>query len=87
MGFFSRLAAKAAGVVAGVTRLAVTTPTVDVDSMVQSSVDGLTTYLNIDNLKIILLAGVGVTVGFFIFWFAWRFIKRKISGAMKKGTM
>lgn len=39
------------------------------------------------NLQTILFAALGVTAGLGIFWFAYRFIKRKVVGAMKKGTI
>lgn len=40
-----------------------------------------------DNLAVILVAALGLTVGPFICWFAYRFIKRKVAGAMKKGSI
>lgn len=39
------------------------------------------------NLSTILVAALSVTVGLAIAWFAFRFIKRKISGAMKSGRL
>lgn len=39
------------------------------------------------NLSTILIAALSVTVGLAIAWFAFRFIKRKISGAMKSGRL
>lgn len=40
-----------------------------------------------DNLATILVAALGLTVGLAIAWFAYRFIKGKVAGAMKKGTI
>lgn len=40
-----------------------------------------------DNLAVILVAALGSTVGLAIAWFAYRFIKRKVAGAMKKGSI
>lgn len=39
------------------------------------------------NLGTILVSALGVTAGLAIAWFAYRFIVRKVSGAMKKGKM
>ena len=39
------------------------------------------------NLATILVAALGLTAGLAIAWFAYRFIKRKVAGAMKKGTI
>lgn len=39
------------------------------------------------NLGTILVAALGVTAALAIAWFAYRFIVRKVSGAMKKGKM
>ena len=39
------------------------------------------------NLATVLLAALGITAGLAIAWFAYRFIVRKVSGAMKKGKM
>ena len=39
------------------------------------------------NLATILIAALGITVGLAIAWFAYRFIVRKVSGAMKKGKI
>lgn len=39
------------------------------------------------NLATVLLAALGITAGLAIAWFAYRFIIRKVSGAMKKGKM
>lgn len=39
------------------------------------------------NLATILVAALGLTAALAIAWFAYRFIKRKVSGAMKKGSI
>lgn len=40
-----------------------------------------------DNLATILVAALGLTATLAIAWFAYRFIKRKVAGAMKKGSI
>lgn len=35
----------------------------------------------------VLVAALGITAGLAIAWFAYRFIVRKVSGALKKGKM
>jgi ABC-type multidrug transport system fused ATPase/permease subunit len=39
------------------------------------------------NLGTILVAALGITAGLAIAWFAYRFIVRKVSGAMKRGKL
>lgn len=39
------------------------------------------------NLATILVAALGITAALAIAWFAYRFIVRKTSGAMKKGKL
>lgn len=39
------------------------------------------------NLGTILVAALGITAGLAIAWFAYRFIVRKVSGAMKHGKL
>lgn len=39
------------------------------------------------NLATVLLAALGISAGLAIAWFAYRFVVRKVSGAMKKGKM
>lgn len=38
-------------------------------------------------LSTVLVAALGVTVALVIGWFAYRFITRKVAGALKKGKM
>lgn len=39
------------------------------------------------NLGIILVAALGITATLAICWFGYRFLVRKVSGAMKKGKL
>lgn len=52
-----------------------------------SSVTGALTDFSTGNLGTILVAALGITVTLAIAWFAYRFIVRKVSGAMKKGKI
>lgn len=52
-----------------------------------SSITGALTDFSTTNLATILVAALGVCVGLVIAWFAYRFIKAKVSGAMKKGRL
>lgn len=52
-----------------------------------STITGALADFTTDNLAIILVAALGLTVGLAIAWFAYRFIKGKVSGAMKKGKI
>lgn len=52
-----------------------------------SSITGALGDFTSDNLATILVAALGITVSLAIAWFAYRFIKRKVSGAMKKGSI
>lgn len=65
------------------------TPSVSYDA---SSVTGditemLSSVFSVGNLKTIIIAALGITVGLIIFWFAYRFISRKVVKAMKKGSL
>ncbi|MBQ3052425.1 MAG: hypothetical protein IJD55_01850 [Clostridia bacterium] len=51
------------------------------------SVTGALTDFSTTNLATILVAALGITVVLAIAWFAYRFIVRKVSGAMKKGKI
>lgn len=42
---------------------------------------------SVANLITIIVAVLGITVGFAVFWFAYRFIIRKVSKAMKSGKV
>lgn len=52
-----------------------------------SSITGALTDFTTTNLASILVAALGITVSLAIAWFAYRFIVRKVSGAMKKGKI
>lgn len=52
-----------------------------------SSITGALGDFTTDNLATILVAGLGLTAVLAIAWFAYRFIVRKVSGAMKNGKM
>ena len=52
-----------------------------------TSVTGALTDFSTTNLATILVAALGITVVLAIAWFAYRFIVRKVSGAMKKGKI
>lgn len=51
------------------------------------SITGALTDFSTANLGTILVAALGLTAVLAIAWFAYRFIVRKVSGAMKKGKM
>lgn len=52
-----------------------------------SSITGALSDFTTENLATILVAALGLTAVLAIAWFAYRFIVRKVSGAMKKGKM
>lgn len=52
-----------------------------------SSITGALSDFTTSNLATILIAALGITAGLAIAWFAYRFIVRKVSGAMKKGKL
>lgn len=52
-----------------------------------SSITGALSEFTTANLGTILIAALGITAGLAIAWFAYRFIVRKVSGAMKKGKL
>lgn len=52
-----------------------------------SSITGALSDFTTENLSVILVAALGLTAGLAIAWFAYRFIVRKVSGAMKKGKL
>ena len=52
-----------------------------------TSITGAMADFSTANLGTILVAGVGVAGGLVIAWFGYRFIVRKVSGAMKKGKL
>ena len=52
-----------------------------------SSITGALADFTTSNLGTILVAALGITGGLAIGWFAYKFIVRKVSGAMKKGKI
>ena len=52
-----------------------------------TSIKGALSDFTSTNLATILVAALSLTVGLAIAWFAYRFIKGKVSGAMKKGKI
>lgn len=52
-----------------------------------TSITGALTEFSTTNLSSVLVAALGITAGLAIAWFAYRFIVRKVSGALKKGKM
>lgn len=52
-----------------------------------STITGALGDFTTSNLGLILVAALGLTAGLAICWFAFGFIKRKVSAAMRKGTL
>lgn len=52
-----------------------------------TSITGALTDFSVANLGTVLVAGIGVAGGLVIAWFGYRFIVRKVSGALKKGKL
>lgn len=52
-----------------------------------TSITGALSEFTTTNLGTVLVAALGITAALAIAWFAYRFIVRKVSGAMKKGKM
>lgn len=65
----------------------VTAPTVDAASYTDTIKTMLGSVFTVDNLITVIVAALGMCAGFFIFWFAYRFIKRRVEKAMKKGSL
>ena len=63
-----------------------TTVSTDLSSFI-TTVTGALADFTTSNLGTILIAALGITAGLAIAWFAYRFIVRKVSGAMKKGKL
>lgn len=51
------------------------------------SITGALTSFSTTTLGTVLVAALGITAGLAIAWFAYRFIVRKVSGALKKGKI
>lgn len=52
-----------------------------------STITGALTDFSATTLGTVLVAALGITVGLAVAWFAYRFITRKVSGALKKGRI
>ena len=52
-----------------------------------TSITGALADFSTTNLSTILVAALGMTVVLALSWFAYRFIVRKVSGALKTGKM
>ncbi|MBQ8740741.1 MAG: hypothetical protein IJY79_04235 [Clostridia bacterium] len=58
----------------------------DVDSMI-TSIKGFFSDFTVDNLVKIIGGALALAVVLFLFWFAYRFIKRAVVKALKKGSI
>lgn len=56
-------------------------------SAFMSSITGALSSFTTTTLGSVLVAALGITAGLAIAWFAYRFIVRKVSGALKKGKI
>ena len=52
-----------------------------------TSIKGALADFTSTNLATVLVAALGITAALAIAWFAYRFLIRKVSGAMKKGKL
>ena len=52
-----------------------------------TAITGALTDFTTGTLSKVLVAALGITAGLAICWFAYRFIVRKVSGALKKGKI
>lgn len=52
-----------------------------------SSITGALSDFSTTNLSTILVAALGITAGLAVAWFAYRWIVRKVSGALKRGRV
>lgn len=50
-----------------------------------TQITGALTEFSTSNLGTIIVAALGITVGIVMCWFAYRFISRKVMGAIKTG--
>ncbi len=75
------------GIMPYLAEVTVTAPTVDTATFTDTIKTMLGSVFTVDNLVTIIVAALSLCVGFFIFWFAYRFIKRKVEKAMKKGSL
>lgn len=68
------------------TYVAETTVSTDLGTFIET-IKGALADFTTSNLGTILVAGLAVSAGLVIAWFAYRFITRKVSGALKKGKL
>lgn len=61
------------------------TPT-DLDTFL-TTIKGALTDISTANLAKVLVVVLGMTVGLFLAWFGYRWVVRKVSGAIKKGRL
>lgn len=52
-----------------------------------TSITGALSDFSTSNLSTILVAALGITAGLAVAWFAYRWIVRKVSGALKRGRV
>ena len=52
-----------------------------------TSITGALSDFSTTNLSSILVAALGITAGLAVAWFAYRWIVRKVSGALKRGRV
>lgn len=52
-----------------------------------TAITGALADFSTSTLSTVIVAALGVTVALVIGWFAYRFITRKVAGAMKKGKL
>ncbi len=63
-------------------------PTTAVDvSEIVTSVTGMFSDFSVSNLLVFLGAGVGIAAGLVLAWFGFKYLVRKLSGALKKGKL
>lgn len=58
----------------------------EVDTFLQTVTGGLSDFTTA-NLGKVLVAGLGISAGLALAWFGYRWITRKLSGALKKGRI
>lgn len=74
-------------IMARLAEVTVTAPTVNVSDYTETVKTMLGSIFTVDNLVTIIVAGLSLCAGLFIFWFAYRFIKRRVEKALKKGSL
>lgn len=65
----------------------VTAPSVNVSDLTETIKTMLGGLFTVDNLVTILVCALSLTAGLFIFWFAYRYIKSKVTKALTKGRL